>query len=123
MACVECHRYAETHARATIPNIEVCVGCHSQEPLGDSVEESKVIDYVARGAKIPWTKIYRLPDHVFFSHRRHTAIARIDCATCHGKVEEMSGPIEKQNVPISMDRCMDCHEKHDVDNDCTRCHR
>lgn len=123
MDCIECHLYANTHARATIPNIEVCADCHSDEPMTDSPEEKKLIDHVTRGEKIRWTKIYRVPPHVYFSHRRHTALGGIDCVVCHGNMEEMTAPPEKPVVPVRMDWCMNCHDQHQVDNDCTRCHR
>ena len=123
MECTDCHLYVETHARATIPNIEVCEDCHSEEPTTDSVEEQKLIDYVTRGEKIPWTKIYRVPSHVYFSHRRHTALGGISCITCHGNIEEMTVPPDEQFVSVSMNWCIDCHEKNQVDNECTRCHR
>ena len=123
MECVDCHRYARTHARATIPNIEVCGDCHADEPTSDSPEEAKLITYVTEGRKIPWAKIYRVPSHVYFSHRRHTTIAQIDCATCHGNVEEMTTPLTRPLTKISMKRCLECHERNRVDNDCTRCHR
>lgn len=123
MECVECHQYAESHARATIPNIEVCGDCHSDEPMTDSVEEAKLIEYVSDGRKIPWTKVYRVPSHVYFSHRRHTTLGQVDCATCHGSVEDMTTPFSRPSVRMSMDWCMKCHETNGVDNDCTRCHR
>jgi hypothetical protein len=123
MECTDCHLYVETHARATIPNIEVCEECHSDEPMTESAEEQKVVDYVTRGEKIPWRKIYRVASHVYFSHRRHTTLAQIDCATCHGNVGEMTLPPDEPHVPIAMDTCMECHERNQVNNDCTRCHR
>lgn len=123
MECTDCHIYAESLARATIPNIEVCGDCHADEPMTDSPEEQKVIDYVTESKKIPWMKVYRVPPHVYFSHRRHTALAGIECATCHGDVEEMTEPIRRPLVPVSMGRCIACHESRGVDNDCTRCHR
>lgn len=123
MGCVDCHQYAQTHARATIPNIEVCADCHSDEPMTDSEEEKKVIEYVTEGRRIPWSKIYRVPSHVYFSHQRHAALGQIECETCHGNAEEMTTPFRRPLVDINMSWCMECHEQSDVDNDCTRCHR
>ena len=123
MECVDCHRYAKTGAWATIPNIEVCRDCHLDEPSTESGEEQKVIDYISRGEKIPWKKVYRVPSHVYFSHRRHTAMGRIDCGVCHGNVEELTVPPDMQRISISMGACMECHDRNQVDNDCVRCHR
>jgi len=121
--CTECHRYAKTMARATIPNIEVCSTCHSDEPLTDSPAEKVLLDYIKKGEKIPWRKVYRVPSHVYFSHRRHTVLAGLPCERCHGDVGSRTQPVEKQLVPIKMKRCLECHEKKGVDTDCTRCHR
>jgi hypothetical protein len=123
MECAECHLYAQSHARATIPNIEVCGDCHSDEPTTDNPEEAKLIGYVMEGRRIPWAKVYRVPSHVYFSHRRHTTLGQIDCVICHGSAEEMTTPFEKPLVSMSMNSCMECHERNGVDNDCTRCHR
>ncbi len=123
MECVECHAYAATHARATIPNIEICADCHSDEPETDSPEEAKLIEYVNTETRIPWRKVYRLESHVYFSHVRHTTVAGIECAVCHGDVETMTAPFESRPVPISMERCMDCHEEEGVSTDCVACHR
>lgn len=130
--CVECHPGAGASARATIPNIEVCGNiCHRTDlplltdPAEDEkyAEEQKLRVYLAEGKRIRWGKVYRVDSHVYFSHVRHTVLARIDCETCHGDVAEMTTPVQKQAVPISMGRCMECHEQQGVDNDCILCHR
>ena len=72
---------------------------------------------------IPWVKVYRVDPHIYFSHARHTVLGKIGCEDCHGDVAEMKSAIEKQAVSITMDRCMDCHEQLDVNNDCMLCHR
>ena len=122
LECTECHRYATSQARATIPNIEVCGDCHA-EAMTDSPEEARVVLHIEEGEPIPWRKVYWVPDHVFFSHRRHTAIAEIECATCHGEVAERHEPLTRRLVPVSMDRCMECHAESGASNDCLHCHR
>lgn len=121
--CDECHRYAATHARATIPNIEVCGDCHSDEPITDSPEEARLIEYVDGGEKIPWRKVYRVDDHVYFSHRRHTTLAGIECAECHGNVESMTTPVVESYLPTSMEGCIKCHEERGAATECVACHR
>jgi c(7)-type cytochrome triheme protein len=122
MDCTECHRYAKTMARATIPNIEVCQDCHA-EPMTDSGEEKKLVSYITKGEKIPWVKVYRVPSNVYFSHRRHTVLAGIDCTVCHGDIGKLDKPVTRQLVRISMKNCLKCHEKEKAETDCTRCHR
>jgi len=120
--CTDCHRYVLTGARATIPNIEVCGECHV-EPLTDSAEEKKLIAYVESGKPIPWRKVYRVPDHVYFSHRRHAALGGIECKRCHGPMAEQTQPVTRPAVRITMDACIDCHDREGVTHDCIACHR
>lgn len=120
--CTDCHLYATTGVRATIPNLELCADCH-EEALSESEQELQLVNYIQEDVRIPWRKIYTVPDHVYFSHRRHTAIAQIECETCHGAMGEQTEPMPRAAVPISMNRCMDCHEEAGVSNDCLLCHR
>ncbi len=120
--CADCHLYAETGMRATIPNVDICAYCHS-EPLTESPDEARVVEYIVSGEPIPWQKVNVMPDHVFFSHRRHTAIAELECQTCHGSVAQMDEALSRPLIRITMDRCMSCHEEGEASNDCILCHR
>ena len=42
MECIDCHIQAETHQKASIPNIALCIECH-EEALAESKEEEKLI--------------------------------------------------------------------------------
>ena len=120
--CTDCHLYALTGVRATIPNIEVCADCHA-EAQTDSAEEAKLVSYVESGEPIPWRKVYRVPDHVYFSHRRHTAIGDLECATCHGPMNEATEPVTRPYARVTMKGCMECHEETGTSNDCLLCHK
>jgi len=120
--CTDCHLYALTGVRATIPNVEVCADCHA-EVQTDSAEEAKLVSYVESGEPIPWRKVYRVPDHVYFSHRRHTAIGGLECATCHGPMNEATEPISRPYARVTMNGCMECHEETGTSNDCLLCHK
>lgn len=120
--CTDCHLYAENGVRATIPNLEVCSFCH-EEAQTDSPEEAKVVDFVQKGQKIPWRKVYWVPSHVYFSHRRHTAIAGLACSECHGAMEERELPVSERAVPVTMNGCIACHDQKGARNDCVLCHR
>lgn len=124
--CVQCHVGAESAARATIPNIEVCGQiCHRPDlpALTKSRAETALRKYLEAGEKIPWQKVYRVDSHVYFSHAMHTVLAQLSCETCHGNVGDRTTPVQKQVKPITMDNCMVCHEQHGVSNDCNNCHR
>ena len=120
--CTDCHLHAVDGVRATIPNIELCAECH-EEPVSDSAEEALAVDYIQEGVPIPWRKIYVVPDHVYFSHRRHTQVAEIECRVCHGDMEDRNDPLTRSLVNLNMDACMRCHEQEGASNDCVHCHQ
>jgi len=122
LECTDCHVFVETNMRATIPNIEICADCHSDEPMTDSPEEVKLLEYISKNERIPWVQIYKVPDHVYFSHRRHVKIGELECTSCHGNVPELTEPAPRQLVEISMNNCIDCHRENDVNRDCIGCH-
>lgn len=123
LKCTECHLYAEQKASASIPTLEVCRNCHSDQPLSESPEEKKLLEYITEGKEIPWERIYRVPDHVYFSHRRHIVGGEIECKACHGDVAEFTKPVSSPVVPVTMENCMSCHRQRKVTNDCLSCHR
>ncbi len=120
--CTDCHLYAETGIRATIPNVDICAYCHAA-PMTDSTSEALVVEHIEKGEPIPWRKVTRVPAHVFFSHRRHTSVADIECVTCHGDVEQRTTAFDRPPIKLSMSQCMDCHQERDASNDCILCHR
>ncbi len=120
--CTDCHAYARSGVRATIPNIEVCGSCHEEVSSG-SPEEARLLEYIQSETPIPWKKVYTVPDHVYFSHRRHTAAGGIECEVCHGAVALSEKPVVRASVPPTMDQCMDCHQESGTSNDCIWCHR
>ncbi|UCF65853.1 MAG: cytochrome c3 family protein [bacterium] len=122
LACVDCHSNVEKHSRALIPNIETCGDCHD-DAEDENREKAKVGSYVSRNEKIPWIQIHVVPDHAYFSHRRHVTLAKIECQTCHGEVSEMERPFIIPFVELEMSWCINCHEKSKVVNDCNSCHR
>jgi hypothetical protein len=120
--CMACHQRVMMGARASIPNIEVCSACHST-PLKKTPGELLVYQYVSGHKQIPWYSIYHVPDYVEFSHRRHVAIAKLDCKLCHGDMASLDSPPTKQFLQIKMQNCWNCHENHNVTTDCSHCHR
>ncbi len=119
--CDTCHRYYKTQSFPGMPSVSVCLECH-KEPITQNPEEEKIRQYAKRGEEIPWRQIYGEPDHVFFSHRRHVVLGKIECKTCHGNIGESEKPPTKQFIPMTMGWCMGCHAKKKVTNDCLACH-
>ena len=123
MQCTDCHVHAKDMASATVPSLEVCQNCHSVEPVSKSPEELKVLKYVADKKEIPWIRIYEVPEHVYFSHRRHVIGGKLECEACHGNMNEQTQPVTTAFLPVTMENCMNCHRQRKVSNDCLACHR
>ena len=68
---------------------------------------------------VPQTRIYRVPDFVFFSHALHTS-AGTACETCHGTVAA-EDKVEKR-VTLNMKFCVDCHKVRSATIACNACH-
>lgn len=120
--CSTCHTgIGEQETFAGLPQLDTCLTCHMED---DTNPKSKVLQvYAAKNESIPWKKIYRVPEHVYFSHRRHVTVGKLDCALCHGDMSKMETPVVHQTVKISMTRCINCHRKMNVTNDCMACHK
>lgn len=121
--CQYCHFSAERSVDAGIPPVATCWGCH--QIIGGTDERqqaeiAKVREYWTDQEPIPWVRIYKVADHVHFPHMRHIA-AEVDCAECHGQVQEM-GVLEEVNQPLAMGWCVSCHIERGVSRDCAVCH-
>ncbi len=122
IGCSDCHPYYEHGSRSGLPNGEVCATCHSQA-LSDSTEEAKLVARLADDKVLAFRKLFYLPTHVFYSHRRHVVLGKLDCSRCHGGIADTEYPPARPLIEISMRFCMDCHEQAKVTNDCKSCHR
>jgi menaquinone reductase, multiheme cytochrome c subunit len=104
--CFYCHSTVYKAAYAAIPATETCMNCHTrvkpQSPRLEPVRQS-----YATGMPIPWIKIHKLPDFVYFNHMAHIT-AGVSCVSCHGRIDQM---IEvHQDKPLNMAFCLACHK-------------
>jgi hypothetical protein len=120
--CSVCHEYYSTGEHAGLPSLALCKGCHA-EALTKSSEEQKLLKLMASDPQPAFRKLFRLPDHVRYSHRRHVASGGLACETCHGAIAETTAPPAYPLVRITMDSCTGCHTDRGVKTDCTHCHR
>jgi len=120
--CTTCHRYVREAAFAGRPKAEVCAECH-EEAMTDSPEEQKLLEYISSGREIPWRRLYKVPDHVYYSHRRHVVVAGLQCAECHGRIAQTEKPPRKPLRKFTMKFCLKCHEKRGASTDCSACHK
>jgi hypothetical protein len=119
--CVLCHQGAATGVRAGIPQAETCSRCHATAP-GRAISAAAWTD-IAAGKRIAWKRLTRLPDHVAFSHRRHTSAGQLACASCHGDMAQRTAPPSRAPVRLVMDTCLSCHKREGASEDCAGCHR
>jgi predicted CXXCH cytochrome family protein len=110
LACTTCHQRAEKDAVAGRPPTILCVACHSGREARS--EEAKKLQALGqKGGEIPWKRVWRLPSHVFFSHRTHVAVAKVKCQTCHGPMETLTQPPPRALKRLTMNDCIGCHQQ------------
>jgi hypothetical protein len=118
IACLHCHRYVEKSRHAGAPSVQKCMDCHKKIAT-DRAEIKKLTQYYQEENPIEWTQVYTLPDHVYFSHKRHVK-AGLNCSMCHGDVAVMK-KIRKVSS-LEMGWCVSCHQDRNAPLDCTTCH-
>lgn len=103
--CRYCHDLVERSSYAGLPPTDRCLGCHgqiwSQSPLLEPIWRS-----YTTGMPVPWVRVHRLPDFVYFDHSAHVT-AGVGCVTCHGPVNRMARIY--QWAPLTMQWCLGCH--------------
>ena len=117
MDCGDCHPGSTASPRAGLPDRDRCMLCH--QSIATENPAVRQLAALPAGSKIPWQRVYRVPDFVFFSHAEH-ATADLSCADCHGPVRERSKLM--QEVSTNMVACMNCHAERQVSNECFLCH-
>jgi hypothetical protein len=113
--CQYCHTTAGYSKSAGIPDVNICWNCHSivrEGAYSGRHQIGKVVEAYESGVPIAWIRIHNLQDHAFFSHAQHVTVAGIQCATCHGAVEEMHRV--RQVSDLSMGWCINCHRETGV---------
>ncbi len=146
--CESCHFLREDGSFSGIPKMESCLECHTDEPMGETLDEAVFArEYVAKGKEVPWFVYSKQPDCVFFSHAAHIKRGGMDCKTCHGPIGEStaSRPYEENRITgysrdiwgkniwgikknswdrMKMDDCAACHkEETGHQGYCFQCHK
>jgi len=126
IACQYCHSTVEKSRHAGIPTVNICMNCHKGIQSGPVYKDKEIAKiYAAAGfdAKagtydnskqnpLKWIKVHNLPDHVYFNHSQHVVVGKVECATCHGDVKNMT--VAEQKSPLTMKWCIECHRKTEV---------
>ena len=103
--CRYCHTNVDRSEHSNVPATEVCMSCHSMVRKDDPIL-APVRESYASGEPIPWVRIHKTPDYVYFNHAVHVNRG-ISCVECHGRVDEMK--VVHHDKPLSMGFCLDCH--------------
>ncbi len=111
--CQYCHTEATTSPHAGIPTLAACMKCHDEVQTKDAHGEIKqgiaqLLEHWRAKKPIEWVKVHDLADFVYFDHSRHlTPQAGLDCADCHGEIEQMERV--KRVHSLKMGWCLKCH--------------
>ncbi len=147
------HATCPDHRLPDIPNTRNCLQCHEDDLIdiknGEVDEDMDEADKKSMEAKrallsfveiddddeiesvkhIPWKRITEMKtSNIYFSHRTHSQIEKLDCKTCHGDMGTAEKPAPHPEIKVSMKWCMDCHKekgvtKESASNLCNACHR
>jgi hypothetical protein len=125
--CRYCHTSVDKSAHAGIPSANVCMSCHNAvkadspllEPVRSSyygedidkdgklsAEEDVNGDGILNRPSVPWVRIHKTPDYVYFNHAIHVNRG-VSCVECHGRIDQM---VEvHHDKSLSMSFCLECH--------------
>ena len=116
MDCRYCHTSVQKAAHASIPPTATCINCHSPVENGVSTSlaavhpTSKKLRAVHESwesdKSIPWQRIHRLPDYVYFNPSAHVNRG-VSCVSCHGRIDTMAKVYQAKE--LSMAWCLECH--------------
>ncbi len=119
LQCRYCHVNPDAGRLMTFPPTATCMTCH-QAIATDRPAIQKLAEYAASGKPIPWVRVYKIPDYVFWDHGTHL-LPDVTCADCHGPVAERDVIAQETNI-VTMAGCLSCHNKRQVFTDCKDCH-
>ncbi len=128
--CKYCHVGVEKSRIASVPSVNICMGCHAIAKK-DSPEIIKLTQYYNEGKPIPWERVHRVPDFAYFNHSVHVNKG-VECQSCHGDIQ--STEVVGQVNSFTMGACLTCHRNaheklpylKDIENgpeNCSNCHR
>ena len=116
--CKDCHMNPDPGDAISFPDTSECMSCH-QTIEKDSPSIQKLAAFGHDKKDIPWVRVYKLPDFVFFSHKTHLE-AGAKCEDCHGPVAQRDRLFRETD--LSMAGCVSCHRDHNASQACDSCH-
>ncbi|MCZ7648782.1 MAG: cytochrome c family protein [Planctomycetota bacterium] len=107
--CRYCHNHVGDSPHSNVPGTATCINCHGKDFGGikpDSPELAPLRVAWDTGQPVPWIRIHKVPEYVYFNHAVHVKRG-VSCVSCHGKVNEME--VVYHHEPLSMGWCLNCH--------------
>ena len=138
--CMKCHKFVTSSFNVLQEEMKLAdkekrkpnrIISDKLKPLYDSLGLNSNLEPQTdkQAQSIPWVRVHKLPDYVYFDHRAHVA-AGVNCQRCHGPAESMQRMQQFEN--LSMGWCVKCHQDataNGIDgkavhasSDCAACH-
>ena len=137
--CEDCHGFREDGTFAGIPTLDKCAGCHAAAMGTTAAEKAFIDNYVTPQREPAWASYARQPENVYFSHASHVKRGKMQCEACHGGL----GATDKLPVfqedrisgysrdiwgaagrpGMTMDDCVECHRRQNLEHSCLDCHK
>jgi hypothetical protein len=120
LGCEDCHIYPAKFGDAVgIPDAPRCLECHAY-----STKQTPTLNelnaFVEKKQPIPWVRVFRLKDFVYFDHLYHLQNGA-QCGDCHGPIET-EDVLSDRLAAMKMGFCQSCHVKSGAKTGCNTCH-
>ena len=120
LMCQDCHTPpAKFGAEIGLPAASKCMACHILIAK-DRPSIRKLAELAAGKEPIPWVRVYKLKEFVFFDHRFHLQ-NEAKCEDCHGTVAEQDVTSDELGA-TTMKFCQGCHTRTKASGGCGTCH-
>lgn len=107
--CTYCHNHVKESPFSNVPITQTCWNCHGADKANIKANSpllAPLREAHQSGRPIPWVRIHKVPDFVYFNHQAHVNRG-VSCVSCHGQVNEMT--VMREEKPLSMSWCLSCH--------------
>lgn len=103
--CQYCHTGVTKGRHAMVPPVSTCMNCHAVART-DRPEIQKLTKFYKEDQPVPWKRVHKLPEHVYFNHSVHVNKG-LQCTECHGDIKGMK--VVTQVKSFMMSDCLECH--------------
>jgi hypothetical protein len=120
LKCQDCHAApARFGDEVGMPATAKCMACHVIVAK-DQPAVRKLAAFAAEKKPVPWARVFKLKDFVFFDHLYHQQNGAV-CSDCHGPVGERD-VVSDESAATTMPFCQSCHSRTKAALGCRTCH-